>query len=84
MGSIVLDSFWSDLHSGTIKSCIQMAQIWFLGMPKNNHDVTLEDHLHDYFFEMPKNKICAILMQLLMVPLWRSDQKLPKATEPPI
>ena len=39
-------------------------------------------HLHDYFFEMPKNKISAILMQLLMVPLSQACQKLSKTIEP--
>ena len=28
-----------------------------------------------------QNQICAILMQLLMVPLWRSDQKLSNTIE---
>ena len=37
-----------------------------------------------YFFEMPKNQIFLILMQLLMVPLLWADQKLPKTIEPPI
>ena len=34
------------------------------------------------FFETPKNQIGAILMQLLMVPLQRLDQKLSKTIEP--
>ena len=41
-------------------------------------------HTCDYFFEMPKNQIFLILMQLLMVPLSWADQKLPKTIEPPI
>ena len=32
---------------------------------------------------MPKNQICAILMQLLMVPLSQAYQKLSKTIEPP-
>ena len=38
----------------------------------------------DYFFEMPKNQIFPILMQLLMVPLSWADQNLPKTIDPPI
>merc|ERR1712059_92430 len=32
--SIVLDSFWHDLDRGTIRSCIRMAEILFLGVSK--------------------------------------------------
>ena len=49
---------------------------------KNNHDVTLEDHVPEYFFKCKKNQICAILIPLLMVPVRRSDQKLSKTIEP--
>ena len=58
-------------------------KIVFWAFQKNNHDVTLVLHLHDYFFETPKNKISAILMQLLMVPLSWSCQKLSKTIETP-
>ena len=60
-------------------------KFYFWAFQKNNHDVPLDTHLHDYFIETPKNKICAIIMQLLMVPLWRLDQKLFKTnwTDPP-
>ena len=49
---------------------------------KNNHGHSLDSHLHYNFFEMPKNKISAILMQLLMVPLSQAYQKLSKTIEP--
>ena len=83
-GSIVLGSFWYACDSDNIKSCIRMGQIWFLAISKNNHDVTLDIHLYDYFIEMPKNLICHFLTQLLMVPPCRLDQKMPKTIEPPI
>ena len=35
---------------------------------KNNHGQSLMLHMHDYFFETSKNKISAILMQLLWYP----------------
>ena len=38
---------------------------------------------HDYFFEIPKNQIFAILMQLLSVSLSHAYQKLPKQLNPP-
>ena len=65
--------FWTafdmPVARGTIKSCIRIQKNVFWEIKKNNHDVTLRLHLPDYFFETPKNKISAILMQLLMVPL---------------
>ena len=48
--------------------------------------IIMETHLYYtcmiIFFETPKNKISAILMQLLMVPLSRACQKLSKTMEP--
>ena len=38
---------------------------------------------HDYFIETQKNKISAILMQLLMLPLLQACQKLSKTIETP-
>ena len=58
-------------------------KIVFWAYQKNNHGHTLDIHLHDYFFETPKNKISAILMQLLMVPLSWACQKLFKTIETP-
>ena len=57
-------------------------KIVFWAFQKNNHGQPLMLHLHDYFFETPKNKISAILMQLLMVPLSWACQKLSKTIEP--
>ena len=56
----------------------------FWEFQKNNHDVTLDTHLRDYILLMPKNLISPILKQLLMVPLSRLDQKLPKKLNPTI
>ena len=52
-----------------LKVALAYKKIVFWVFKKNSHDVTLEDHLPDYFFEQPINQICAMLMQLLMVPL---------------
>ena len=41
-------SFWYAHDRGTIKSCIRMGQIWFLGVSKNNQGHTLDTHLRDY------------------------------------
>ena len=37
-------------------------RIVFWAFQKNNHGQSLVSHLHDYFFETPKNKISAIQM----------------------
>ena len=58
-------------------------KFYFLAFQKNNHASACQVPVHDYFFEMPKNQICPILMQLLMVPLSQAYQKLPKTIEPP-
>ena len=65
-----------------LKVSLGYNKIVFCVFPKNNHGHTLMLHLHDYFFEMPKNKISAILMQLLMVPMSCACQKLSKPIEP--
>ena len=69
----VVQLFWAAFDMPVTGVPLKVALGWhkfyFWAFPKNNHDVTLEDHFPDYFFEMPKNKSCAILMQLLMVPL---------------
>ena len=65
-----------------LKVALGWHKFYFWAFQKNNHDVTLDTHLPDYFFETPKNQICAILMQLLMVPLRTLDQKLSKTIEP--
>ena len=66
-----------------LKVAIGCEKIDFWVFQKNNHGHTLDTHLCDYFFEMQKNQIFCILMQLLMVPLPRLDQHLPKTVEPP-
>ena len=66
-----------------LKVALGYKKIVFWAFQKNNHGESLMLHLHDYFFETPKNKISAILMQLLMVPLSRSCQKLSKTIETP-
>ena len=65
-----------------LKVALGYKKIVFWVFQKNNHGHTLMLHLHDYFFETPKNKISAIQMQLLMVPLSRAYQKLSKTIEP--
>ena len=64
-----------------LKVALGYKKIVFCVFQKNNHGHTLRLHLPDYFFEMPKNKISAILMQLLMVPLSQAYQKLSKTIE---
>ena len=57
-------------------------KIVFWEFQKNNHEESLDGHLCDYYFEMPKDQIFQILKQLLMAPLSWADQKLPKTIEP--
>ena len=61
-----------------------LGHIDFLAFQKNNYASVCQVSFFDYFFEMPKNQIFKILMQLLMVPLSQAYQKLPKTIEPPI
>ena len=79
--------FWAAFDMPVTVVPLKVALGWdkfdFWAFQKNNHDVPLDIHLHDYFFETPENKISAILMQLLMVPLSRSCQKLSKTIETP-
>ena len=57
-GSIALGSFWSDLVSGTIKSCFRIwKKIDFWALQKNNHASGCQVWHHDYFFETPKKTI---------------------------
>ena len=67
-----------------LKVALVYKKIVFWAFQKNNHGQPLMLHLHDYFFEMPKNKISTILMQFLMVPLSWEYKKLPKTIEHPI
>ena len=73
--------FWADFDMPVtvvpLKVALGCKKFVFWAFPKNNHGPPLDTHLPDYFFEMPKNQIFCILMQLLMVPPPRSDQKLP-------
>ena len=82
----VVQLFWSALDMPMTVVPLKVALGWdkfdFWAFQKNNHDVTLDNHLRDYFFETPKNIISAILMQLLMVPLSLAYQKLSKTIEP--
>ena len=65
-----------------LKVALGYKKMFFLALQKNNHRQSLDNHLPDYFFETPKNQICAILMQILIVLLWTSDEKLSKTIEP--
>ena len=65
-----------------LKVALGLEKIYFWAFKKNNHDDSLDIHLHDYFFEMPKNQFFPILKQLLRVPLSWTDQKLSKTIEP--
>ena len=64
-----------------LKVALGYKKIVFWVFQKNNHGNSLTLH-YDYFFETPKIKISAILIQLLMVPLSRTYQKLSKTIEP--
>ena len=66
-----------------LKVALGYKKIVYWVFQKNNHDVTLRLHFPDYFFEIPKNQICPILMILLMEPLSQAYQKLPKTIETP-
>ena len=57
-------------------------KFYFWAFQKNNHASVCQVYVHDYIFEICKNQMCAIQMQLLMVPLQRPDQKLSKTIEP--
>ena len=70
---IVLGSFWSDLDSGTIQLYIRMWKFIFWAFKKSWCDTW--HSLAWLFFEMPKNHIFPILMQLLMAPLSWAHQK---------
>ena len=58
-----------------------MGRIDFWAFQENNHAIVCQVSFFYYFFEMPKNQFFPILMQLLMVPLSRAGQKLPKTME---
>ena len=49
---------------------------------KNNHGHTLDTHLPSYFFEMPKNQICSIIMQLLVIHCHGHIKSCPKQLNP--
>ena len=77
--------FWAAFDMPMTVVPLKVALGWgtfdFWVFKNNNHDVTLDTHLCDYFFEMPKNQISPMLMQLLMVPLSWAYQKFPKTIE---
>ena len=79
--------FWAafDLFLAVVplKVGLGLATNYFWAFQQNNHTSVCQVVVHDYSFEMPKNQICPILMQLLMVPLSRAYQKLPKTIELP-
>ena len=78
--------FWTAFNMPVTGVPLEVAlgykKIVFWAFQKNNHGHSLMLHLPDYFFETPKNKLSAILMQLLMVPLAWAYQKLSKTIEP--
>ena len=78
--------FWTDFDPMFAVILLKVALEWhkfdFWVFQKNNQASECQVNVHAYFFEMPKNKMCAILMLLLMVPLQRLDQKLSKTIEP--
>ena len=66
-----------------LKVALWLEKFDFWAFKKNNQKKSLDNHLCDNFFEIPKNQIFPILMQLLMVTLSQAYQKLPKTIEPP-
>ena len=58
-----------------LKVALGLDKFDFWAFQKNNNDVTLDTHLHDYFLEIAKNQFFHTLKLLLMVPLPRLDQK---------
>ena len=75
-------AFYMPMAVVPLKVALGFGKFDFQTFQKNNHDVTLDIHLCDYFFEMPKNQFFPILMQLLMIPLSWEDQKMSKTIEP--
>ena len=74
-------SFWSQLHSGTIKSCHWVSENWFFWHFSVSKQASVTQvGLKWYFFYFFK---CPILWQCLMVPLWSWDKKLKKTIETP-
>ena len=67
----------------SLKVALGLEKNYFWAFQKNNHTSACQVNPHDYFCEMLKNQISPILMQLLMVPLSQTDQKLPKTIETP-
>ena len=80
--------FWAAFYMPVtvlpLKVALGLKKMSFGNLKKNNHTSARQVYVHDYFFEMPRNQICPIIMQLLMVPLSWAYQKLPKTIEPPI
>ena len=57
-------------------------KFYFWSFQKNNHASDSQVNVHDYFFETPKNQICAILMQLLMYHCKHRIESCPKQLNP--
>ena len=81
-GSIVFCSFWSNLGSGTIKSCYLIGKMDVWAFQKIITQVNVKCMSMIIFWNTQKS-FFLILMQLLMVPLSWADQKLPKTIEAP-
>ena len=52
-----------------LKVTLELGKIDFWTFQKNNHTIAHQVTPHGYLFEMPKNHIFPLLMQLLMAPL---------------
>ena len=74
-------SFWSQFHSGTIKSCHSIGKHLFLGLWKKITNIHLRPTWLFWGTKVPKNQFSLTQWQLLMVPLWSWDWKLTKTRE---
>ena len=83
----VVQLFWAAFDMPVtvvpLKVALGLGNFDFWAFQKSNQASLCQVAHHNYFFEMPKNLIFPILMQLLMVPLSWADQKLPKTIEHP-